>query len=138
MNIRIADNSDLDLIRDLDSHISIANLQKCIDDNRVYLVELDKEVIGCLRYGFLFDSYPFLNLIYFNERFRGKGFGTLLMDKWEEDMRKIGYNIIYTSTQADEQAQHFYRKCGYEDVGGFRPPGQEALELILCKRLDNE
>ena len=57
------------------------------------------------------------------------------MNRWESDMKNMGYNIVYTSTQADEDAQHFYRKRGYEDVGGFRLPGQEPLELILCKRL---
>jgi len=36
---------------------------------------------------------------------------------WENEMRELGYNMVMTSTQADEQAQHFYRKLGYIDRG---------------------
>ena len=135
MKIRSAKSEDLDSIRIYDIHISALNLKKCILEKRVYVMEDEMGLIGCLRYGYLYDSYPFLNLIYLKDSFRRKGYGTLLMDRWESDMKNMGYNIVYTSTQVNENAQHFYRKRGYEDVGGFRPYGQEALELILCKRL---
>ncbi|NLV92595.1 MAG: GNAT family N-acetyltransferase, partial [Firmicutes bacterium] len=42
--------------------------------------------------------------------------------------------IVMTSTQADEEGQHFYRKLGYRDIGGFVLPG-EPLELIMIKEL---
>ena len=41
-----------------------------------------------------------------------------------------------TSTQVDEEAQHFYRKLGYQDAGGLviRIPGYEQpMELFLVK-----
>jgi len=135
MKISSAKSEDLDSIRIYDIHISAANLSKCILEKRVYVMEDENGLIGCLRYGYLYDSYPFLNLIYLIDSFRRKGYGTLLLNRWESDMKNMGYNIVYTSTQADEDAQHFYRKRGYEDIGGFRLPGQEPLELILCKRL---
>lgn len=50
-----------------------------------------------------------------------------------------GYDMVLTSTQVDEQAQHFYRKLGYKDCGGFVVDieGQEQpMELFLIKSID--
>lgn len=49
-------------------------------------------------------------------------------------MREYGAEVVLTSTQADETAQHLYRKRGYRDIGGFVLPG-EPLELMLLKQL---
>ncbi len=39
-----------------------------------------------------------------------------------------------TSSLANELAQHFYRKNGYQDIGGFVLP-EEPLEIIFYKSL---
>ena len=69
---------------------------------------------------------------------QGKGYGRELVRHWEDDMKAQGYDMLLTSTQADENAQHFYRKLGYQDCGGFviNISGHEQpLELFLIKRL---
>ena len=46
--------------------------------------------------------------------------------------------MVFTSTQVDEDAQHFYRKLGYKDCGGFTvdvPGHEQPLELFLVKQL---
>ena len=50
--------------------------------------------------------------------------GRAMMERWEADMKSLGYGMLLLSTQSDEDAQHFYRKLGYHDCGG----------LILRKR----
>ena len=60
------------------------------------------------------------------------------MEYWENDMRSKGSEIIMTSTQADETSQHFYRKLGYKDCGGFVidiKGYEQPTELILIKDL---
>jgi ribosomal protein S18 acetylase RimI-like enzyme len=55
---------------------------------------------------------------------------------WEADMRRRGYDLVMTSTQSDEEAQHFYRKLGYRDCGSFElpfPGHEQPPELILAK-----
>jgi len=49
-------------------------------------------------------------------------------------MQQRGYDMVMTSTQSDEQAQHFYRRIGYQDAGAFLLPG-EVLEIIFLKSL---
>ena len=37
-----------------------------------------------------------------------------------------GYGMVLTSTQVDEDAQHFYRKLGYKDCGGLTDLSKEG------------
>ena len=83
------------------------------------------------------ESIPFCNLLYVKENWQKKGCGRKLMRRWEEEMRGAGYDLVMTSTQADEEAQHFYRALGYKDCGGLTlpfPGHEQPMELILAKR----
>lgn len=58
---------------------------------------------------------------------------------WENEMRNLGYKMLMTSTQADEQAQHFYRKLGYVEKGCLvfdNTPATQPLEMILIKVIE--
>ena len=46
--------------------------------------------------------------------------------------------MVLTSTQVDEDAQHFYRKLGYKDCGGFVidvTGFQQAMEMFMIKAI---
>ena len=65
-----------------------------------------------------------------------EGYGKLLMEHWEQAMKSQGYGMLMTSTQVDEEAQHFYRKLGYKDCGGFVvdvPGYEQPMEMIMIK-----
>lgn len=91
--------------------------------------------MGWLRFGYLWDAIPFMNLLFVLEPHRGRGLGRGLVLFWEDQMRQRGYGRVMTSTQADEDAQHFYRRLGYADVGRFTLPDAPAAELLLVKSL---
>lgn len=66
------------------------------------------------------------------------GYGCLLMKHWEKDMKTKGYGLVMTSTQEDEEAQHFYRAIGYKDCGELKlpfPGYEQSTELIMGKAL---
>ena len=68
--------------------------------------------------------------------YRRKGYGRKLIEHWEKDMKSQGYNMLLTSTQVNEEAQHFYRKLGYKDCGGFIidiPQYAQPMEMFLIK-----
>ena len=53
-------------------------------------------------------------------------------------MQQLGYKMLMTSTQVDENAQHFYRKLGYQDAGGLLlsvPDYQQPMELFFIKEV---
>lgn len=90
--------------------------------------------VGWLRFNLFWDSIPFMNMLYFTEEQRRKGYGRTLVEFWENEMLKNQYKTVMTSTRADEKAQFFYRKLGYRDCGSLLLP-DEPLEIILSKKL---
>ena len=94
----------------------------------------EERSVGWLRYNLFWDNTPFMNMLYILEEFRGEGFGKEFVAFWEVLMKKLGYEIVITSTASDEYAQHFYNKLGYSVIGGFTIVG-DPYELILSKKL---
>ncbi len=107
-----------------------------IRDKRGYVVSDADKPIGILRYNLFWDMIPFLTRIHLEESYRGKGFGSQAVLYWESEMRELGYCMVMTSTQVDEQAQHFYRKLAYQDRGGLfldNTPFDQPQELFMIK-----
>ena len=132
--IRYAEIVDKEFWFSLDKHMSEAEFERKVRDSQAYVVLSDGEPVGILRYNLFWDNTPFCNLLYIKDEMRGKGYGKALMIRFEEDARKSGYRFVLTSTQSNEDAQHFYRAIGYHDCGELRLP-EETAELILRKDL---
>ena len=134
IKIRKAENSDFLWLMEYDTHISENTLKSKIDNKEIYIFENCGKKIGWLRYNLFWDSIPFLNMIYFLEDYRRIGFGTELIKFWEKEMKLEGYENVLTSTQSNEEAQHFYRKTGYKEIGGFKYLN-DPFEIIFQKIL---
>ncbi|NOU97146.1 GNAT family N-acetyltransferase [Paenibacillus sp. LMG 31456] len=135
MRIVFATDSDFGYIRERDNHISESLILSKIKGNEVYILRnQDGSNIGWMRFGYFWDNTPFMNMIWVDEQYRGKGAGKQVVLFWEDQMKQRGFNLIMTSTQADEGAQHFYRKLGYKDAGCLILDAQ-PLEILLTKKL---
>lgn len=134
IDIRHAVNKDILWLKEHDIHITEETLLKKIENKEVYVVEENEKIIGWLRYSLFWDNIPFMNMIYFMEKYRNKGFGKLLVNYWENEMKLKGYKNVLTSTQSNEEAQHFYRKLGYIEIGGFKY-FNDPYEIIFNKIL---
>ena len=132
MIIRYAKKIDYTWQKENDVHISEEILEIKIKSKEIYIVEKNNKNIGWLRYNFFWDNIPFMNMIYFLDEHRGKGFGKKLVEYWEKEMRQKGNRDVLTSTLSNEEAQHFYRKLGYKEIGGFKLL-EEPFELIFHK-----
>ena len=138
MDIRFVTSEDKPFWYGLDKHLSEAEFDKKVRDRQGYVLLVDGEPAGLLRYNLFWDNTPFCTLISVQERHRKQGFGRFLMERWERDMRALGYGMVLTSTQVDEEAQRFYRKLGYKDCGGLTvdvPGYEQPMELFMVKRL---
>jgi GNAT superfamily N-acetyltransferase len=60
----------------------------------------------------------FIQLFWIEARFRGKGHGTALIEKIEDEARRFGAVRSYLDTMSF-QAPDFYRECGYETFGAI-------------------
>ena len=138
IEIRYVHLDDKEFWFSLDKHLSEQEFNNKVRDNRGYVLLDDNKPVGLLRYNLFWDNTPFCNLIYINNECQGKGFGQLLIEYWENDMKSQGYGMLLTSTQVDESAQHFYRKLGYKDCGGFVidiKGYEQPMELFLVKSI---
>ena len=60
----------------------------------------------------------FIQFFWIEERFRGHGHGTSLIEKIEAEARQFGAVRSYVDTMS-VQAPAFYRACGYEAFGAI-------------------
>jgi len=132
-----AKQENLQWLKERDCHLTEEIIRKKISDREIIVTEAAGKVIGLLRFGYFWDIYPFMNLIIIDEEYQRKGIGKQLVIFWEEEMKKRKHKYVLTSTQSDEEAQHFYRKLGYNDAGSLILPG-EVLEIIFIKTLGSE
>lgn len=132
VEIRKAKLCDLEFLSQHDKHIQEEILRESILSGRVYIAEEGGSIAGWMRYGLFWDNIPFMNMLYILEGSRGKGYGRAVVERWEADMLRSGYEAVMTSTQSDEYAQHFYTHLGYKAIGGFNL-GADPMEIIFLK-----
>ena len=134
--LHYANELDLSFWKTQDTHLPDSEFLIKVNEKRCYIIKDNEKPIGVMRYNLFWDLIPFLTLIYFDEFYRNKGFGTQAMIQWENEMRSLGHKLVMTSTMVEETSQHFYRKLGYKDCGCLIkdfPPYVETMEMFMMK-----
>lgn len=138
MEIRLAAQADRACWMRLNPHADEESFARHVRAQTGYLI-LDGDVpVGVMQMCMFWDHLPFLSLIYLPPQNRGRGYGRTAMTLWEQAMKAQGHTMVLTSTQADESAQHFYRRLGYVDCGALvlgGTPLDQPLEIFLRKVL---
>ncbi|MCI8484038.1 MAG: GNAT family N-acetyltransferase [Lachnospiraceae bacterium] len=122
-----------------DKHLPKQEFENKVNNKRGYVLLDSHKPVGLLRYNLFWDNTPFCTMLFVDCSYRQKGYGRKLIEYWEVDMKSKGYGMLLTSTQVDEEAQHFYRKLGYKDCGGLMidiPGYEQPMELFLSKRIE--
>lgn len=138
IEIKYVEDENKEFWYSLDKHLPESEFNKKVRDKQGYVLFDDGNPVGLLRYNLFWDNTPFCTMLFVDWSKQKKGYGRALMQFWEEDMKKQGYGMMMTSTQVDEEAQHFYRKLGYKDCGGFTvdiPGFEQPMEMFLSKGL---
>lgn len=134
MKIELAIENDYKYIVERDRHIPESLVRTKIKEKEIFILKDSNKRIGWMRYSYFWDNVPFMNMIWIDEEYRGKGIGKKIVLYWEELMSQRGFNLVMTSTQSDEEAQHFYRKLRYRDAGCLLLETQ-PLEILMTKKL---
>ena len=77
----------------------------------------DEAIVGGI-VGEVWMTVLFIQFFWIEERFRGKGHGTALIERIEQEARRFGAVRSYLDTMS-VQAPRFYRACGYEPFGSI-------------------
>lgn len=138
VEIRYPREDDREFWYSLDKHLPLQQFYNKIRDKMGYVLLEDNKPVGLLRYNLFWDKFPFCTMLFIEQNYQRKGYGRKLIEHWENDMKSKEYGMLLTSTQVDEDAQHFYRKLGYKDCGGLVidvPEFKQPMELFLVKGL---
>lgn len=138
IEIRHVEKEDREFWRRLDRHLPEGEFKNKVRTKRGYVIVKDHVPIGLLRYNLFWDQIPFCTMLFIDAPFQGKGYGKILVEYWETDMKRQGHGMVLTSTQTDETAQHFCRKLGYKDCGGLVMDilgYAQPMEMFLAKKI---
>ena len=138
VSIRYVSASNKDFWYTLDRHLPETEFLNKVRDKQGYILLEDGKPCGLLRYNLFWDTTPFCTMLFVDWKSQKKGYGRKLMEHWEQDMKSKGFDMLLTSTQVDEEAQHFYRKLGYKDCGSLvlNVSGHEQpMEMFMVKAL---
>ncbi|MBW7883533.1 MAG: GNAT family N-acetyltransferase [Caldilineaceae bacterium] len=134
MEIRFAGEMDLTYLIANDRHVTPETVREKVMRGEIIVVSDGRELLGWLRFGYFWDVIPFINMLAIEAPFRRQGIGRRLVLFWEASMRDRQHGRVMTSTQSNEEAQHFYRKLGYRECGALILD-PEPLEILFVKTL---
>ena len=136
--IRFVTEEDRGFWFSLDRHLRQEEFSRKVRDKMGYVLTQGNAPVAILRWSLFWDSIPFCTMLYVKEGERRKGCGRRLMEHWEREMKARGHRLVMTSTQSDEEAQHFYRAIGFRDCGELTlpfPGYEQPMELIMGKSI---
>lgn len=81
--IRYATMADKELLLSKGGHIKENIWDESIKNKHEIIMFVDGNFAGWLRYNLFRDEIPFMNMLYFLEEYRGKGYGTQIVKLWE-------------------------------------------------------
>ena len=136
--IRFVKEEDQAFWHTLDPKLPLDQFLRKTRDRQGYVLFSDGVPCAILRYQLFWDEIHFLNLIKVSKEYRGQRLGLALLSQWEQDMLALGFDMVMTSTQSNEDAQTFYRRAGYRDAGCLVmdvPGHEQPTELLFTKKL---
>jgi GNAT superfamily N-acetyltransferase len=97
--------------------------------NYVIKNEQNEIMAGILSYVYCWKIL-YVDVLFVDEKYRHKGFGTQLLSKVEEEAKALGATLVHLDT-FDFQAKDFYIKRGYEVFGVLDdcPPGHKRYYM---------
>ena len=138
MEIKIVTNNDKEFVMSIDKHINDTGYNNLVYTKSGYVIWEKNQRTGIIVHCILWDNIPFMNFLFIKEEYRNKGLAKQAIIIWENEMKNQGYKMTLISTQADEGAQHLYRKLGYIDCGGLvfnNTPFDQPMEMFFRKVL---
>jgi GNAT superfamily N-acetyltransferase len=75
------------------------------------------EIVGGI-VGEVWAAVLFIQFLWMEQRLRGRGYGTKLIEAIEDEARRFGARRAYLDTMS-MQAPGFYRSCGYTEFGAI-------------------
>ena len=110
---------------------------KSTEDGRLLVAESGNQIIGYIRYGYLWDDeVAVLQMIRVLPEERGKGVGRELVQSVEEVLKKHGVRQLLSSTdESNDNSYKFHKSLGFKECGDLDINGDQLKEVFFKKIL---
>jgi ribosomal protein S18 acetylase RimI-like enzyme len=114
------------------------DIREWLDGGRVYVGEIDQQVIGAVRIEVTTPERLKLSRLGVHEDWQETGIGSALLDHVEELARAEDFEAIWLTTPEDHPyLPAFYRDRGYHKTGDYPLAYREYDEVTMEKSLDD-
>lgn len=105
-------------------------------EDTIYIAEMDKKVIGfiTLRINGVGNIGAYIRMIAVAEQYRGQGIGTVLINYVSDIASKNIPNLFLICSVENVDAQHFYKKIGFEKIGVMKDLVIKGHDEILFRK----
>ena len=95
-----------------------------------YVIKDRGKIVAGIKADIYYWKILYIEVLYLEPNYRGKGLGSALLEKVEQEARSIGVTLVHLNT-FDFQAKDFYLKHGYEIFGTLDdcPPGHKRYYM---------
>lgn len=102
--------------------------------HEVFVVIIDKQIVGTfvLQTKGAFTGY--IKSIALNKEWRGKGLGELMMKFIENKIFKSSQNVFLCVSSFNKEAQRFYQKQGYKNIGLLKDYIVNGYDEVLMRK----
>ncbi|MCB9813728.1 MAG: GNAT family N-acetyltransferase [Pseudomonadales bacterium] len=110
---------------------------KSIEDGRLFVAKLGNQIIGYIRYGYLWDNeVAVLQMIRVLPEERGKGVGRELVQSVEEVLKKLGVRQLLSSTdESNDNSYKFHKSLGFKECGELDINEDQLKEVFFSKKI---
>ena len=138
MDIKVdfAEKKDIPWVEKLDD-VDEATLDDKLNRKQLLVAKMDGDLVGFLRFGYMWDQAPIVNMIQVAEGHRRQGVGTALYDFFEKIADKSKKVILSSLEEGNDISVNWHEKMGFNKVGELKHLGswQELPEIFFIKEL---
>ncbi len=142
--IRFAKTNDFSKIRKFDPHsqyLDPKKIKRKVQDKEIILVWDGKKIVGILKFSYFWQTRPYIDLIFIDEKYRGKGISVLLLKFLERFLVKEKYAYLFSSSeQKGKKAQNWHKYMGFKEMGKLTKinlPHDKTAEIFFSKKISN-
>ena len=100
---------------------------------RLYLLYANDQLAGCVGLRKLDKEKCELKRLYVKPKFRGEGYGDLLLERIMGDARRIGYRYMYLDTLPFlERALRMYKRYGFYEIERYNDSPLDTTIYMRC------
>lgn len=133
--IRFASVEELEFLTQ-QVYISAEAVERKVEWNEFLVAETHGEIVGFLQLEYLWSAIPYIALIRVVSDHKRKGIGKGMLHFLEDQLRKSGHKMLYSSSQANEpEPQEWHRLVGFEECGIITKINDGIDEIFFRKPL---